>query len=139
MEITIGIKGRSPTPRVINVKQYSSKADVVTFAFSEVFSDKAVCAVVGEEYRQSIELKGGKAVWEIAGAFTQKRGSFDIQLEVTDDETVWKSDVMLLIVSESTGGEKPPESGGGDIVGAVTIKAAGVVDEGVIGVYTEVV
>lgn len=137
MEITIGIRGRSPTPRVINVKQYSSKVDVVTFALGEVFSNKAVCAVVGEEYRQSIELKGGKAVWEIAGAFTQKRGSFNIQLEVTDDETVWKSDVMLLIVSESTGGSRSTESGGYGVAGDSITISDGFVDEGVAGTYED--
>lgn len=133
MEITIGIRGRSPTPRVINVKQYSSKADVVTFALGEVFSNKAVCTVVGEEYRQSIELKGGKAVWEIAGAFTQKRGSFGIQLEVTDGETVWKSDVMLLIVSESTGGSRSTESGGYGVISDCIDLSDGFVDEGITG------
>lgn len=131
MEITICVKGRSPTPGVINVKQYSAKADVVTFVLDGVFSDKAACAIIGEKYRQSIELKDGKAVWEIAGEFTQKRGCFDMQLEVTDGETVWKSDVMLFIVSKSTSGEKLTGSGG--VVGDCIMLADGFVDEGIIG------
>lgn len=112
METKIGVKGRSPTPRIINVKQYSSGVDRIVFTLEEVFGDKAVCAVVGKDCRQSAELDGNRAVWNIAEDFTRKSGSFDIQLEITDEERVWKSDVMLLIVSRSTEGNKPASGGG---------------------------
>lgn len=130
MEMEIGIKGRSPKPRIINVKQYSSGVDRILFTLDEGFSDEAVCAVVGKTYRQNAELKGNTVVWNIAGEFTRKSGSFDIQLEITEGEKIWKSDVMLLIVSESTSGDTPV-SAGGDIVGSILVY--GITDNGIAG------
>ena len=50
------------------------------------------------------------AVWEIASDFTAEAGCFDVQLRLEGGGKVWLSDVMLLIVSESTDGEQTAEN-----------------------------
>ena len=143
MEMTIDINGKSPKPRIINVKQYTSGVDTITFNLNGVMTaaGELTAAVVSDEYRQSITLNGNTAVWCINSVFTSKSGTYNIQLEISNGESVWKSDLMMLIVSGSVSGEKPPESGGGGygVVAAATIKSNGTVDNGVLGIYAEVV
>jgi hypothetical protein len=116
MTIPITINGREPKPRVINVKQYSANVDSIVFDIvdDELPTDNAKCFIAGSVYRQSIDLvptaTGGAAQWIISSAFTKESGAFDIQLEVTSDNKVWKSDVMLLIVSYSPTGNNTPST-----------------------------
>lgn len=135
--MVVNMTDRTPKPRVINVKQYASKTDRVVFTLDSVpFEGDAT--IVGEEYRQSVSCENGQIIWDIDGCFTQKSGTFDIQLEMSNDEKVWRSDVMLLIVSKSTEGEKPApdngdsgDSGNGEIVGGIVI--SGIIDAGIVG------
>lgn len=136
MEMKICLSGREPKPRIINVKQYSTGADKIIFDLSgcDVNTEEASCFVVGDKYRQQLILNGNNAVWDINGSFTERNGTFYIQLEITKNTVVWKSDVMLLIVSQSTSGEKPQQSSGGyGVAGDTTTLADGIVDEGEIG------
>ena len=133
METQIKVTGRNPVPRVINVKQGSADADKIIFILDTDFGNTARCAVIGDKYRQAAEFNEGIVIWNIAGEFTQNKGSFDIQLEITQGERVWKSDVMVLLVSESAEGSKPVGNAEGDVVGSILTKCSGITDEGIIG------
>lgn len=138
MEMTVDVAGREPKPRVINVKQYSSGVDKVVFNFDELPLQNAACSIINNDYKQTLNLQNDKAEWLIPLAFTQSTGCFDIQLELSKENQVWKSDNMVLIVSESTEGSKPISTGNG-IMSNIRICATSIVDDGVCGTYTEVV
>jgi hypothetical protein len=101
MDFTINVTGRSLKPRIINVKQYSNKADRVIFTPDSMPYDNATCYVISKACKQSVAYEDNRIIWDIDSSFTAKSGTFDIQLEISDGEKIWLSDVMLLIVSES--------------------------------------
>lgn len=109
MEMTINIADTSPKPRVINVRQYAAGVDKISFMVESCpIAGDVAASVVGTRLKQDItarrEGKGISALWEVASDFTAKSGCFDIQLRLEGSGKVWLSDVMLLIVSESTEG-----------------------------------
>lgn len=105
----VKFNGRTPKPRIINVKQYTNGADRIIFDFDTVPIEDAVCRVTSDSLSQTVTDSGGAVIWDIGDAFTQKSGTLKVQLEMSSGDKVWKSDVMLLIVSESTDGSNPGE------------------------------
>lgn len=99
MDTTIRLTGREPVPRIINVKQYSSGVDRVIFEFNPL--PEGVGYVTFDGGKQALTLNGNKGVWNVLLPFTRQNGCVEIQLEFVDENTVWKSDLMLLIVSKS--------------------------------------
>ncbi len=138
METKVRVTGRNPVPRVINIKQGTLAADRVIFTLDTAFTSAAKCAVAGDIYRQEAEFEGKAVIWNISEEFTRRKGSFDIQLEITDRGRIWKSDVMVLIVSESTSGNKPVAKSG-NMFGDITMCLEGTRDNGIYGKYTEVI
>lgn len=113
--MNIAITGRDAKPRVINVKQYSSGIDEVTFTISgKLPTGKVKGYMVSDKYRQDIDFTasdtGGTVQWYIADVFTRSSGTLDLQLELTNGTEVWRSDVIMLIVSESTAGDEAVSS-----------------------------
>lgn len=145
MNMTIEVTGTQPKPRVINVKQNSAGVDEISFKISglSAFTAKAALSVRSDTYKQELSgsISGGEllAVWSIPLEFTKKSGCIDIQLELTEDSRTWKSDKLVLIVSESVSGEVLPDAGSGGYgaVGNCIGYLDGIVDEGVIGDYTD--
>jgi hypothetical protein len=110
-KMNIALTGRTAKPRVINVKQYSGGVDSITFTIKDSLpTGKVKGYMISDKYRQDIDFTasdtGGTAQWYIADTFTSESGTYDIQLELTNGTAVWRSDVMLLIVSESTNGSE---------------------------------
>jgi hypothetical protein len=142
MNLTVSITDRTPKPRVINVKQYSSGVDTITFIINDSIPDPSketegdvVCEVIGGGYIQVLTLNNNRAVWSIAAQFTQKSGSFGVQLKVSGKDSEWLSDVMLLIVSESEDGSNViTQQSGYGVVGDCFEYAYGITDNGVVGV-----
>jgi hypothetical protein len=140
MDLTITLTGRDAHPRVINVKQYSSKADNISFILGDdipMVQPDTVCTVTGCGCIQELSLDGNTALWCISSLFTQKTGSFGVQLKITTGDTEWYSDVMLLIVSESETGDIA-EATTSDTPGHITTLAFGITDNGINGIYKEV-
>jgi len=108
--LEININGISATPRIINVKQYSNGVNTITFTLNTCpLEGKITAYVKSDSLKQEIPVtttdNSLTAVWSIASAFTQESGSYNIQLWLENHTQVWLSDVMVLIVSESTEGE----------------------------------
>ncbi len=115
MEMTINIFDTSPKPRIINVRQYSSGVDKITFIVEDCpVTGEITANIKGTDLTQEITAQSDEdsvtAIWEIASDFTAEAGCFDVQLRLEGGGKVWLSDIMLLIVSESTDGEQTAEN-----------------------------
>lgn len=109
MEITVNINETAPKPRVINLRQYSSGVDRVTFVLNTCPIPEGISgAIVSNELIQEItaNVNGTNtiALWEIAPEFTSESGCFEVQLRLEGEDKVWLSDKIILIISRSTEG-----------------------------------
>lgn len=109
MEITVNISENAPKPRVINLRQYSSGVDKVTFILNTCpIPERVSGSIVGNELIQEItaNVNGTNtiALWEIAPEFTSESGCFEVQLRLEGENKVWLSDKIILIISRSTEG-----------------------------------
>ena len=112
MQLTININETTPDRRVINVRQFSSAVDHVTFILDTCpISGEVSAYMVEDQLRQEIGVQTGAgtttAQWDISAEFTKTKGFHQVQLRLEGEGKIWLSDVMLLIVSESTEGSIP--------------------------------
>lgn len=108
MEIVF--KEKQPIPSIINVKQYESNVTKIVFKVKKVFSGDKKVYITSENFKTELSFIENEteivAEWNIAE--TRKKGSFDIQLSIENDEKIWKSYKFAFVVSESVGGQPEP-------------------------------
>lgn len=80
MEMTINISDTSPKPRIINVRQYSSGVDKITFIVEDCpVTGEITANIKGTDLTQEITAQSDEdsvtAIWEIASDFRLYCGS----------------------------------------------------------------
>lgn len=141
MEITVNISENAPKPRVINLRQYSSGVDKVTFILNTCpIPERVSGSIVGNELIQEITatVNGTNtiALWEIAPEFTSESGCFEVQLRLEGEDKVWLSDKILMIVSRSTEGDNQVSSGD-EMIGIPKLSIDAIVNQDIIFKYEE--
>jgi hypothetical protein len=110
MDITINDK--QPTPAIYNVKQYTS-SDVFVFymPLSELDlldTAKLTANIITKNFTTEItpEIEQNDVVikWNVSAKETAKSGRFELQLELTDGERIWRSYKAVFVVSDSVDG-----------------------------------
>lgn len=107
MDFAINVMGRELKPRIINIKQYSAGVDKIVFNGLDAIASTGKLYIKGDKYKAPVDsYADGKAEWSITKGFTSKAGTKELQLYCEDGDKIWLSDIMILIVSESSDGNE---------------------------------
>lgn len=123
MDIKITLETKQLYPAVVNLKQFSSNTDVLTFEMENYMYETtdlskmdayAVCDMVNQEVdevkltKQVVEGKL-KLTWEVTGYTTQLDGHITFQIVfkdiINDKSVLWYSHKGIILISSSTDGD----------------------------------
>lgn len=143
--MNILITNKQPVPSIYNVKQYTS-SDIFVFyvpltELELLNTDKLTANIIAENFTTSITptFNDTYAVieWKTKAKETAKSGRFEVQIELSDGESVWRSYKALLVISDSVDGgdntdDTPSTSNGGNGIIEGVFEMTGEIDNNII-------